>query len=70
MLRLLRLLNEHLLMQIIAVVAYKHLSLLEKMHDIDALIELLRRQVRRHDSDAKFVLGKLPHILIGAEIMR
>jgi len=69
LLRLLCLLDEHLLVEVVAVVTYKDLSILKQVHDVDALIELLCGQVRRHDRDTKLVLGQLSHVLVSAEVM-
>ena len=58
LLRLLRFLDEHLLVQVVSVVAYEGICLLEQKHDIDALVELLRGQVRRHHFDSELVVGE------------
>ena len=41
LLRLHSLLNEHLLVQVVAVIADKNLSLLQQVHNVDTLVKLL-----------------------------
>lgn len=57
LLGLLGFLYEHLLVQIVSILLHKDLSLLQQEHDIDALVELLGGQVRRHHSDTKLVVS-------------
>lgn len=66
---LLGLLDEDLLMKIIAIVTHEDIGLLKEKHDIDTLIELLRWQMGRHDLDAELVHCQGPHELISAEIV-
>ena len=52
LLGLLGLLDENLLMQVVAIVSHEYVRLLEQQHDIDTLIELLAWQVRWHHRDS------------------
>ena len=49
LLGLLGLLDEDLLMKIVAIVTHEYIGLLKEEHDIDSLIELLRWQMGGHD---------------------
>ena len=67
---LLCLLNEDLLVKIVAIVTHEYIGLLKEEHDIDSLIKLLRWQMGGHDLDAELVHCQGPHVLISAEIVR
>ena len=56
LLSFLRLLYKHLLMKVVTIVTHKDLRLLEQVHDIDALVKLLCRQMRWHDGDTELIL--------------
>ena len=57
LLRLLRLLNEDLLVQVVPIVSHKSVRLLKKQHNIDSLVELLGGQMRRLHRDAQLVVS-------------
>ena len=70
LLRLTRLLYEHLLVQIVVIVAHESLRFSQQLHNVDPLFELLVWQVRIANPYPELVLGEDPHVLVGAKVVR
>jgi len=62
-------LMEDLCVQIVVVVSDILLRLSKQHHNIDALLDLLRREVRLQHIYIQLVLAKNPDVLVGAIIM-
>ena len=70
LLSLLRLLHEHLLVEVVAVVTHKDVGLLQEEHDVDSLFEGDGGQVAGHYLDTELVEGQCAHVFVGGEVLR
>ena len=63
------LLDEDLLVQVVAIVADEVLRLGHEHHDVDALIKLVGWEMAGHDGDAELLLGERAHLLVCAVVV-
>ena len=69
LLGLLSLLDEDLLVQVVAIVSHEVLRLGHEHHDVDALVQLVSGEVAGHDSDSEFLLSQGAHLLVCAVVV-
>ena len=69
LLGLLGLLDEDLLVQVVAIVTDEVLRLGHEHHDVDTLVQLVGWEVAGHNGDAEFLLGERAHLLVSAVVV-
>ena len=63
-------LYEYLSMDIIVILGHELSELSQQLHNINTLLKLLRRKMRRYQVHLKLLFGKYTHMLVRLEVMR